>query len=106
MLSFLPFPVEGCDAGAGLSLVKLIHGSSWDVVLSDLRTDTREPAGVLQLTLAGIATVDRAGLGALRSQLSSPEGKLFTMLFSSVAKLFTSRAATGQGFPQAFLRLS
>ena len=72
----------------------------------DLRTAAREPAGIRQLTLEGIATLDRAGLGALRSQLSSPEGKLFTMLFSSAAKLFTSRAAAKPGFPQAFLRRS
>ena len=98
------FPVEGVGARAGLSLVKLIQGSSRDVVLSDLRTDAREPAGVLQLTLEGIATVDRAGLGALRSQPSWPEGKLFTMLFSSAVKLFTTGTAAEQGFPQASVR--
>ena len=70
----------------------------------DLRTAAREPAGILQLTLEGIATVDRAGLGALRSPPSWLEGKLFTRLSCFAAKLFTTGAPSEQGPRKAFLR--
>ena len=70
----------------------------------DLWTGAREPAGVLQITLEGIAAVDRAGFGALRSEPSWLEGKLFTMPISLAAKLFTTPAGCEQGIPEAFPR--
>ena len=81
-----------------MSPVKLIQGSSRDEVLSDLWTGAREPAGVLQITLEGIAAVDRAGFGALRSEPSWLEGKLFTMPISLAAKLFTTPQAVNKAF--------
>ena len=70
----------------------------------DLRTDAREPAGLLQITLEGIATVDRAGFGAWRSPPSWPEGKLFTTSFCSAAKFFPSGGSSKQGPRETLLR--
>ena len=70
----------------------------------DLGTGAREPAGLLQLTLVGIAAVDRAGFGAGRSQPSWPEGKWFTTSICSAAKFFTSGGPSKQGPRETLLR--
>ena len=62
-------------------------------------------AGLLQMTLVGIATVDRVGFAAWRSQPSWPEGKLFTTSICSAAKFFTSRGPSMQALPETLLRL-
>ena len=95
----------GCGGtGGGPSLVELIQGSSWDVVLSDLWTGARDTAGVLFLTLTGLLPHDRAGPGALRLKPSWIEAKLFTIFQSAAAKLFTIGAEDEEGFSPAFLR--
>jgi hypothetical protein len=97
------FPVDALGATVPLlSPVKLIQGSSWDEVLSDLWTGAREPAGLLQLTLVGIAAVDRAGFGAGRSPPSWLAGKFFTTSICSPAKFFTIGGSSKQG-PRATL---
>ena len=74
------------------------------MVLSDLWTGARDTAGILLLTLEGLAGHDRAGLGALRPKPLWIEAKLFTISQSAAAKLFTSGAEDGEGFRMAFLR--
>jgi len=74
------------------------------VVLSDLWTGARGPAGILILTLKGLAGRDRAGLGALRPKPLWIEAKLFTILQSAAAKLFTIGAEDDDGLRAAFLR--
>ena len=56
------------------------------------------------ITLEGIAAIDRAGFGALRSEPSWLEGKLFTMSISLAAKFFTTAAPSEQGLLAAFPR--
>ena len=85
-------------------MVELIQESSWDVVLSDLWTGAREPAGILFLALEGLQGDDRAGLGALRPKPLWIEAKLFTTSEPSAAKLFTSGAEDEEGLGTAFLR--
>jgi hypothetical protein len=102
---FIFLILPGCGGtGGGPSLVELIQGSSWDVVLSDLWTGAREPAGILFLALEGLQGDDRAGLGALRPKPLWIEAKLFTTAQSAAAKLFTIGAEDEEGSWPAFLR--
>ena len=78
-------------------MVELIQESSWDVVLSDLWTGAREPAGFLFRILGGCAGEDRAGSGALRPEPFCFEGKFFTTTAAVAAKLFTAGANDEEG---------
>ena len=58
---------------------------------------------ILPQTLEGLGSVDRAGLGALRTRPSLAKGKFFTSSTALSAKLFTAEAATEEGFAAALL---
>src|SRR6476619_315537 len=104
MVAFLPpCYVEVVVREGGPSLVDLIQESSWDVVLSDLWTAAREPAGDLLQTLEGLGKENRAGLGALRTRPLLAKGKFFTSSAALSAKLFTAGAAAEEGFAAALL---
>jgi hypothetical protein len=99
------FPVNGLGVSVPrLSPVKLIQGSSRDEVSQTFWTDAREPAALLQMTLVGIAAIDRAGFGAGRSQPSWLAGKFFTISICSAAKLFTTARSSMQGPRETLLR--
>ena len=92
MVAFLrPCYVEAADEGGGPSLVDLTQESSWDVVLSDLWTVAREPAGDLLQTLEGLGKENRAGLGALRTRRLLAKGKFFTSSAGTLGKVIHRR---------------